>query len=58
MTNLDPNGGDHLSWPQYNTTTQQLMTFLDGTTPLAISLDNYREDAMALLIQVNLEMPY
>lgn len=57
VNNLDPNGQSHLNWPQYTTASPKLMTFLDGLTPLEITEDTYRVDAMALLTNITLAHP-
>ncbi|THH21429.1 hypothetical protein EW146_g170 [Bondarzewia mesenterica] len=56
-TNLDPNGNTGISWPKYTNSTPQLLTFLDGLVPLTITQDTYREEGMALLMQLSLESP-
>ncbi|KAF7981831.1 hypothetical protein HWV62_31963, partial [Athelia sp. TMB] len=55
--NLNPNGGGDLNWPQYTTQSPTLMTFLDGLTPLKLSQDTYRQDAISYLGQLELKYP-
>ncbi|KAI0754515.1 carotenoid ester lipase precursor [Daedaleopsis nitida] len=57
VNRLDPNGPTGIPWPQYTTSAPKLLTFLDGATPLAITDDDYRVDAMKLLTKVSLEFP-
>jgi acetylcholinesterase len=58
---LDPNGGNtnasEIAWPAYTPDAPTLLTFLDGVTPLALSNDTYREQAMQTLIQASLADP-
>ncbi|OAX36715.1 alpha/beta-hydrolase [Rhizopogon vinicolor AM-OR11-026] len=54
VTNLDPNGSGTLSWPTWTTSSPNLLTFLDGQTPQQITQDTYRVDAIAYMINVNL----
>ncbi|KAH9060190.1 carotenoid ester lipase precursor [Lactarius vividus] len=56
-TNLDPNGGSGPHWPQYTTSSPQLLTLLDGAVPANITLDTYRADAMNFLTELSLVHP-
>ncbi|OSC98005.1 carotenoid ester lipase precursor [Trametes coccinea BRFM310] len=56
-TNLNPNGKTVASWPQYTTSSPKLLTFLDGITPVTITNDDYRVDAMNLLTELSLQFP-
>lgn len=53
VTNLDPNvgAGTHVNWPKYDTTTRQLVTFIDSLLPPAqtITADTFRQGGMDLL---------
>ncbi len=57
VNNLDPNGKTGISWPKYTTSSPNLLTFLDGVTPLTITKDNYRVDGFNLLTKLSLEFP-
>ncbi|KAI0629975.1 carotenoid ester lipase precursor [Trametes polyzona] len=57
VNNLNPNGKTVLSWPQYSTSSPQLLTFLDGIKPLAITQDDFRKDAMKLMSELSLKFP-
>lgn len=57
VNNLDPNGGDTFAWPQYDTSSTQLLTFLDGSPSLNITTDTYREDAIAFVTEMDIEFP-
>lgn len=57
VTNLDPNGGLDLYWPQYTTAKPNMLEFLDGLIPQAITQDTYRAEAMAYLMNVTLANP-
>lgn len=56
---LEPGqGGDKLlEWPRYTLESRNLMTFLDGEEPLAITEDTYREEAMKVVLKFNEENP-
>ncbi|KAH9175630.1 carotenoid ester lipase precursor [Lactarius sanguifluus] len=56
-TNLDPNGGSGPHWPQYTTSSPQLLTLLDGVVPANITLDTYRVDALNFLTELSLVHP-
>ncbi|KAH9030331.1 carotenoid ester lipase precursor [Lactarius pseudohatsudake] len=56
-TNLDPNGGSGPHWPQYTTSSPQLLTLLDGAVPADITLDTYRVEAMKYLTKLSLANP-
>lgn len=57
VTHLDPNGGSLLQWPKYSTSKPELMTFLDGATPLELSLDTFRVEGFEKLNQLALKYP-
>ncbi|KAI0763539.1 carotenoid ester lipase precursor [Trametes elegans] len=59
VNHLDPNGqnGSKIAWPRYTKESPQLMTFLDGSEPLSITEDNYREESIALVQKLSLEHP-
>lgn len=58
-TNLDPNfgAGKGITWPKYDTTTRQLLTFLDGDVPQAITPDAYRQEGTDLLASLSSKYP-
>ncbi|KAG0696098.1 Alpha/Beta hydrolase protein [Suillus ampliporus] len=49
VTNLDPNGGGDLEWPQWTSSSPNLLTFLDGLIPQEITQDTYRAEAIAYI---------
>ncbi|KAH9040256.1 carotenoid ester lipase precursor [Lactarius hengduanensis] len=57
VTTLDPNGGSGPHWPQYTTSSPQLLTLLDGAVPATITLDTYRVDGMNFLTELSLVHP-
>ncbi|KAI0642945.1 carotenoid ester lipase precursor [Trametes meyenii] len=57
VNNLDPNGKSLLSWPKYSKASPKLLTFQDGLTPLAVTNDNFRVDAMNFITQLSLAHP-
>lgn len=57
VNNLNPNSAALLQWPQYTLQSRQIMTFLDGLIPLAISADTYRQAAMNALTNLTLASP-
>ncbi|KAN0141650.1 Alpha/Beta hydrolase fold [Lactarius tabidus] len=57
-TNLDPNGGSSVQWPQYTTSSRQLLTFLDNpATNITITQDTYRTDEMEFITKLSLAHP-
>jgi acetylcholinesterase len=57
-TNLDPNGGSSVQWPQYTTSSRQLLTFLDDpVTNVTITQDTYRTDGMEFVTKLSLAHP-
>jgi len=55
---LNPNGdADLLSWPQYTTSSPQLLTLLDGLIPLTITQDTYRAEGFTYLTNLSLKYP-
>ncbi|KIJ06200.1 hypothetical protein PAXINDRAFT_92368, partial [Paxillus involutus ATCC 200175] len=58
VSDLDPNGGADLYWPQYTTAEPNMLEFLDGSIPQALTEDTYRADAMAFLTNVTLTYPF
>ncbi|KIK80105.1 hypothetical protein PAXRUDRAFT_833717, partial [Paxillus rubicundulus Ve08.2h10] len=52
VSNLDPNGGTDLYWPQYTTAEPTMLGFLDGLIPQALTKDTYRVEAMDFLTNV------
>jgi len=64
INNLDPNKGFKgdaseklLNWPQFSTSSKQLLTILDGSVPLNITTDNFRKDAIDFLMNISLLEP-
>jgi len=58
FSGLDPNyGSDLLPWPQYELDNTQLLTLLDGDTPVVITKDTFRKDAIALVGNLSLASP-
>ncbi|GJE92623.1 carotenoid ester lipase precursor [Phanerochaete sordida] len=54
---LDPNGPGLLSWPAYSAARPQLLTFLDGPVPLALSEDTFRAEGMSFVTELSLADP-
>ena len=52
VNNLDPNGPTVLAWPQYNSSSAQLLVLQDGNVSLALEQDTFREDAIAFVIEL------
>jgi acetylcholinesterase len=46
VANLDPNGKTQIHWPQYTNKQPKLLTFLDGSTPVELSRDTFRQNAI------------
>jgi len=58
VNNLNPNSGSILpNWPQYSTTSKELLTLLDGLIPIVITSDTFRQNAINLLTQLSLASP-
>jgi len=66
INNLDPNKGYRstgnsseklISWPRFSTTKKELLMMLDGTIPLEITKDDFREEAIQFLTQYTLANP-
>lgn len=57
VTNLNPNGPSLPYWPQYNTSSRQLLTLYDTPVPTNITLDTFREEGMQLLTELLLKNP-
>ncbi|KAI0694774.1 carotenoid ester lipase precursor [Earliella scabrosa] len=57
VNKLDPNGKTGIAWPKYTTSERKQLTFKDGLTPLTITKDDYRVDAMKLITKLSLENP-
>ncbi|KAF9233244.1 Alpha/Beta hydrolase protein, partial [Melanogaster broomeanus] len=58
VANLDPNGGSDLYWPQYTTAEPNMLEFLDGVIPQALTQDTYRAEAIEYLTNVTLVYPW
>lgn len=59
-TTLDPNVGEGrgIDWPKYDTATRQLVTFQDSIiVPSKLTVDDYRKDAIQLLVNLGLKYP-
>ncbi|KAJ7916877.1 Alpha/Beta hydrolase protein [Mycena leptocephala] len=56
-TNLNPNGGAMPNWPAYTMVTPNMMTFLDGLFPTAITQDTYRAAGIQFLTNLSLQFP-
>lgn len=57
VNDLDPNGDSLLTWPKYSTSNPQLLTFLDGFIPLAITQDTFRQSGISFVTQLSLANP-
>ncbi len=57
-TNLDPNGGSSPQWPQYTTSSRQLLTLLDSqVNNINITQDTYRTDGIEFITELSLAHP-
>lgn len=54
---LNPNGSTGIQWPQWTNSSPNLLTFNDGLTPLTITQDTFRSDAINGLSEILLENP-
>ncbi|KAF8970831.1 carotenoid ester lipase precursor [Flammula alnicola] len=57
VTTLNPNGFGNVIWPQYTPQSPQLLTFLDGLIPTAITQDTFRQAQIAFLNNLTLAHP-
>ncbi|KZP26795.1 alpha beta-hydrolase [Athelia psychrophila] len=57
VTNLDPNGDTNVPWPQYTTSSPNMLTFYDDPNALNVTQDTYREAQIAYLIELTLAHP-
>ncbi|KAI0056029.1 carotenoid ester lipase precursor [Artomyces pyxidatus] len=57
VSTLNPNGKTGIPWPKYTHSSPQLLTLLDGSTPLLITNDTYRAAGFNYLTQLSLEDP-
>ncbi|KAI0060931.1 carotenoid ester lipase precursor [Artomyces pyxidatus] len=57
VATLNPNSNTSLHWPTYSPSSPQLLTLLDGPTPLEITNDTYRAAAFDYVTQLLLEDP-
>ncbi|KAF9230427.1 Alpha/Beta hydrolase protein [Melanogaster broomeanus] len=58
VTSLDPNGDSDLYWPQYTTAEPNMLEFLEGEIPQALTQDTYRAEAIEYLTNVTLVYPW
>ncbi|KIJ12829.1 hypothetical protein PAXINDRAFT_117796 [Paxillus involutus ATCC 200175] len=58
VSNLDPNGGTDLYWPQYTSAEPTMLEFLDGSVPQALTQDTYRVEAMEFVTNLTLAYPW
>ncbi|KAI0265661.1 Alpha/Beta hydrolase protein [Gloeopeniophorella convolvens] len=58
VATLNPNGNTGIFWPRYTNESPQLLTFLDGPTPLKITNDDFRIPQMELLVELLLDNPF
>jgi acetylcholinesterase len=57
-THLNPNGGSDAQWPQYTTSSPQLLTLYDAAVgPSNVTLDTYRAEGMKYLTELLLAHP-
>ncbi|KAI9063825.1 carotenoid ester lipase [Trametes sanguinea] len=56
-SNLDPNGGSELHWPEYNPASPELIAFVEGKAPLTVIPDTFRKEANDFLVQLGLAQP-
>jgi acetylcholinesterase len=56
-TCLDPNGPSVSQWPQYTTSSPQLLTLYDSPVPTNITLDAYRAEGMRFLTELSIAHP-
>ncbi|KAF8272598.1 carotenoid ester lipase precursor [Lactarius quietus] len=57
VTNLNPNDGSLPYWPQYTTSSRQVLTLYDSPLPTNITLDTYRAEPIEYLQYLSLIHP-
>ena len=59
VATLDPNGNTGISWPKYTPESHDMLLFSDNaSTPLSLTQDTYREEAMDFTSQVFFDHPF
>ncbi|KAJ7832850.1 carotenoid ester lipase precursor [Mycena olivaceomarginata] len=61
LQTLDPSANTNdtdVAWPRYTNKSPNLLTFLDGDVPLAITRDDYRVEAIRAVTELMLKYPY
>ncbi|KAJ7713986.1 carotenoid ester lipase precursor [Mycena metata] len=59
ITTLNPSAPNaSVKWPKYTTKSSDMLTFLDGDVPLAVTQDDYRVEAIQAMIELLLKHPY
>ena len=58
VNNLNPNGADVPEWPQFTLQSKQVLTLLDGDTPVTIGKDDYRAQGIELLEKIGSETAF
>jgi acetylcholinesterase len=56
VTNLNPNGGSLPNWPEYTTSSPQMLTFYAGV-PTNLTQDTYRAEAISYLTNISISNP-
>ncbi len=57
VNTLDPNGGPQIHWPAYTPQSPQLLAFVEGSTPLTVIPDTFREEAMTFVTKLSQAQP-
>lgn len=54
---LNPNGQTQINWPKWTSTSPNLITFLDGLTPVVVTQDTFRTREMEGITKLTMKFP-
>ena len=57
VNHFDPNGKNLTAWPKYTPTNPTMLTLIEGPTPIVLTNDTYRKEAMEYLTELSLQYP-
>lgn len=57
VNHFDPNGNTVANWPQYTPSNPTLLTLLDGASPVVLTNDTFRAQAIEYLTELTLASP-
>lgn len=57
VNHFNPNGQNLTRWPKYTPSSPTLLTILDGSEPLVLTNDTFREKAMEYVLELAHQYP-